>query len=133
MADDPAIRAVVMTGAGSVFRGGFDLSEFERAGADDGFGRELWASSDRYHESVLHFPLPTVAAINGAALAGGFDLAGLWDIRSGGTTAPLAHPGRAFGAPGYGARAAPAAGARAARLPVRGRRSRAPPPPAVAA
>jgi len=94
LAGEPAVKAVVITGAGPVFSAGFDLSEFEKAAGDDAFGRELWASSDRYHETVLHFPLPTVAAINGAALAGGFDLAVLCDIRIAATTARFAHPER---------------------------------------
>ena len=97
LAVDPAVKAIVITGAGPVFSAGFDLSEFEKAAGDDAFGRELWASSDRYHETVLHFALPTVAAINGAALAGGFDLAVLCDIRIATTTARFAHPERRFG------------------------------------
>ena len=102
LAGDPAIKAVVITGAGTVFSAGFDLSEFETAAADDAFGRRLWDSSDRYHETVLHFPLPTVAAINGAALAGGFDLAVLCDLRIASTKARFAHPERTFGDVVYG-------------------------------
>src|SRR5262249_31635794 len=102
LVDDDAVKAVVITGNGPVFSAGFDLSEFERAASDDGFGRELWASSDRYHETVLHFPLPTVAAVNGAALAGGFDLAVLCDLRIASTTARFAHPERTFGDVVYG-------------------------------
>jgi enoyl-CoA hydratase len=102
LAADPAVKAVVITGAGTVFSAGFDLSEFDRAASDDAFGRELWASSDRYHETVLHFPLPTVAAVNGAALAGGFDLAVLCDLRIASTNARFAHPERTFGDVVYG-------------------------------
>ena len=102
LADDPAIKAVIITGTGPVFSAGFDLSEFTRAGEDAAFGRELWASSDRYHETVLHFPLPTVAAINGPALAGGFDLAVLCDLRIAASTARFAHPERTFGDVVYG-------------------------------
>ncbi len=72
LAGDDAVKCVVFTGAGTVFSSGFDLSEFTRAADDDAFGRELWASSDRYHDAVLRFPLPTIAAINGPALAGWF-------------------------------------------------------------
>ena len=67
LATDPAIKAIVITGAGSVFSAGFDLSEFERAAGDDAFGRELWASSDRFHATCLRFPLPLVASVNGPA------------------------------------------------------------------
>jgi enoyl-CoA hydratase len=102
LAADAAIKAVVITGAGAVFSAGFDLSEFDRAAGDDAFMRQLWASSDRYHETVLHFPLPTIAAVNGAALAGGFDLAVLCDLRVAAATARFAHPERTFGDVVYG-------------------------------
>jgi enoyl-CoA hydratase/carnithine racemase len=102
LAGDSSIKAVVITGAGPVFSAGFDLSEFDRAAADPAFSRELWASSDRYHETVLRFPLPTLAAINGPALAGGFDLAVLCDLRIASSTARFAHPERTFGDVVYG-------------------------------
>jgi enoyl-CoA hydratase len=121
LAVDPAVKAVVITGAGPVFSAGFDLSEFEKAAGDDAFGRTLWASSDRYHETVLHFPLPTVAAINGAALAGGFDLAVLCDIRIAATTARFAHPERTFGDVVYGPLHDLVGGAVARELTIGGR------------
>jgi enoyl-CoA hydratase len=97
LAGDESVRCVVITGAGSVFCAGFDLSEFTKAAGDDAFGRELWASSDRYHHTVLRFPLPSIAAVNGPALAGGFDLAVLCDLRIASSTARFAHPERTFG------------------------------------
>ena len=111
----------MITGAGPVFSAGFDLSEFDRAAGDDAFGRELWASSDRYHETVLHFPLPTVAAINGPALAGGFDLAVLCDLRIASSTARFAHPERTFGDVVYGPLHDLVGGAVARELTIGGR------------
>jgi enoyl-CoA hydratase len=102
LAADETVRCVSITGAGGVFSAGFDLSEFTTAASDEAFGRELWASSDRYHETVLRFPLPTIAAINGPALAGGFDLAVLCDLRIASSTARFAHPERTFGDVVYG-------------------------------
>jgi enoyl-CoA hydratase len=102
IARDEKMKCVAITGAGSVFSAGFDLKEFDRAAADEDFGRELWASSDRYHDTVLRFPVPTIAAINGAALAGGFDLAILCDLRVAANTARFAHPERTFGDVVYG-------------------------------
>jgi enoyl-CoA hydratase len=102
LADDEDLRAVVITGAGPVFCAGFDLAEFELAADDPPFAEALWASSDRYHKTVLQFPLPTVAAVNGPALAGGFDLAVLCDIRIASTTARFAHPEITFGDVVYG-------------------------------
>jgi enoyl-CoA hydratase/carnithine racemase len=91
-AADESVKAVVITGAGDVFSAGFDLSEFSTAATDPAFDALLWASSDRFHHRLLTFPLPLIAAVNGPALAGGFDLAVCCDIRVASTTARFAHP-----------------------------------------
>jgi enoyl-CoA hydratase len=85
-----------------VFCAGFDLKEFERAANDASFAASLWASSDRYHRTVLTCPVPTIAAVNGPAIAGGFDLAVMCDLRVTSTTARFAHPERSFGDVVYG-------------------------------
>ena len=64
---------------------------------DPAFGEQLWASSDRYHRTVFEFPLPIVAAVNGPAIAGGFDLAVMCDIRIAADTATFSHPEVTFG------------------------------------
>lgn len=94
---DEAVRVVVLTGEGDVFSAGFDLKEFEQAATDAEFGERLWASSDRYHRTVLEFPLPILAAVNGPAIAGGFDLAVMCDIRVAARTARFSHPEVTFG------------------------------------
>jgi len=96
------VRTVVVTGAGDVFSAGFDLREFESAATDPQFDEVLWASSDRFHRTVLTFPLPTVAAVNGPAIAGGFDLAVMCDLRVASETATFSHPELAFGDVVYG-------------------------------
>jgi enoyl-CoA hydratase len=100
LAGDEQVRAVVLTGAGGVFCAGFDLAEVQDPDPD--FQRALWASSDRYHRTVLEFPLPLVAAVNGPAIAGGFDLAIMCDIRLAATTARFSHPEIRFGDVVYG-------------------------------
>lgn len=102
LAADQALKVVVISGEGTAFCAGFDLSEFDRAFADEAYATELWASSDRYHRVVLHFPLPTIAAVNGAALGGGFDLAVLCDLRIASPAARFAHPEYVFGDVVYG-------------------------------
>lgn len=89
LADDDTVRVGVLTGDGSVFSAGFDLQEFQVT--DPAFQRRLWASSDRFHSTVLRFPLPLVAAVDGPALAGGFDLAVMCDLRVVAESARFAH------------------------------------------
>ena len=102
LATNPLVKVVVITGTGTVFSAGFDLKEFDRASADEQFSRALWDSSDRFHRTVLSFPLPLIAAVNGPAIAGGFDLAVMCDLRVAATTARFSHPERSFGDVVYG-------------------------------
>lgn len=98
LAPDDAVKTVVITGAGDVFSSGFDLREFQEPELSD----QLWASSDRFHATVLGFPLPLLAAVNGPAIAGGFDLAVMSDIRVAADTARFSHPEIEFGDVVYG-------------------------------
>lgn len=93
--DSPAVGVVVFTGQGDAFSAGFDLSEFSRPELFD----DLLASSSQYHRDVWNFPKPTIAAVNGLALGGGFDLATLCDLRIGSESCAFAHPEIKFGAP----------------------------------
>jgi len=89
------IGAVIITGEGRTFSAGFDLDEF---GRPDVF-EDLFNSSSRYHRDLWHFPKPVIAAVNGAAMGGGFDLAVFCDIRLCSATASFGHPEIKFGAP----------------------------------
>src|SRR5919108_3956006 len=98
LAGDDTVKSAVITGAGDVFSSGFDLREFQQPELAD----QLWASSDRFHATVLRFPLPLVAAVNGPAIAGGFDLAVMCDLRIATDTARFSHPEIEFGDVVYG-------------------------------
>lgn len=97
LAEDPDVKVVVITGAADIFSAGFDLSEFQQAGEDEEFHKKLWASSDAFHRTCITFPLPMIAAVNGPAIAGGFDLATMCDIRVGCPETYFSHPEIAFG------------------------------------
>lgn len=102
LADDVSVRVVVIAAEGDVFSAGFDLAEFDRAFADKTIAERLWASSDRYHRRLASVPVPTVAAVNGPAIAGGFDLAVLCDFRVAAPSATFSHPEYTFGDVVYG-------------------------------
>jgi enoyl-CoA hydratase len=93
--DDPSVGVVILTGAGPAFTAGFDLDEFRQPERFDA----LFASSARYHRDVWSFPKPVVAAVNGPAMGGGFDLACLCDLRIASSRAAFGHPEIKFGAP----------------------------------
>ncbi len=119
--DDKSLKAVILTGAGDVFSAGFDLSEFQKIG-DPVFRQTLWESADRFHRALLGFPVPIVAAVNGPALAGGFDVAVLCDIRLGSTKAVFGHVEYTFGDVVYGPLREIVGGAMARDLCLTGRK-----------
>jgi enoyl-CoA hydratase/carnithine racemase len=94
-ATDDRVRVVVLTGTGTSFCAGFDLKEFARPD----LARTIRDSSHRYHLAVWEFPKPIIAAVNGAAFGGGFDLCLLCDMRIAVPDALFAHPEIKFGAP----------------------------------
>ena len=113
-----ATRVVVITGVGDVFSAGFDLDEF----AATELASRLWESSDRWHRTVITFPLPTVAAVNGAALGGGFDLTVMCDLRLCADHATFGHPEHRFSQVVYAPLHDLVGGARARDLALTGRR-----------
>ncbi len=66
-------RAVVLTGAGRAFCAGADLNE--REGMDTEAWRAHHAVLEAAFAAVRELPAPTIAAVEGYALAGGFELA----------------------------------------------------------
>lgn len=83
---DPAVRALVLTGAGRAFCSGQDIKDV----AVDG-SRSLGDSvRERYNGLILHLrrlPKPIVAAVNGVAAGAGFSLALACDLRVAADTA----------------------------------------------
>lgn len=77
---DAAVRAVVLTGEGAFFSGGFNFAASRRDAAAE---QRLYALYRGAHLTLLTLPKPTVAMVNGHAVAGGFVLALACDYRLG--------------------------------------------------
>jgi enoyl-CoA hydratase/carnithine racemase len=68
-AADPELRVVIVTGAGGAFAAGGDIEEFQRV-------RRTPAT-----QALADCPHPVVAAINGACVGGGLEIAASCDLR----------------------------------------------------
>jgi enoyl-CoA hydratase/carnithine racemase len=77
---DPSIRAVVITGAGSAFSAGGDLSLIKRMQEDLEVRTRVFDRSRALFEELRDLAVPTVAAVNGPAVGAGCSLVLLCDI-----------------------------------------------------
>jgi enoyl-CoA hydratase len=93
-ADDPNVWVIVFTGAGNhAFCSGADLKEAaELATAGKPYPQPMMGANRNLFELVLEVPKPTIAAINGAALGAGLELALACDLRVAADDATLGLP-----------------------------------------
>jgi enoyl-CoA hydratase len=87
--DDADVTATVVTGAGSAFCAGFDISQF---GGDEANRRAIVETTEAFFTALVEHPKPLIAAVNGPAVGGGFALALLSDIRLASETATFGFP-----------------------------------------
>lgn len=80
-AGDPAARCVILTGAGPAFCAGMDLDELRGTlGAD---ADVVWSDAEKLaklYDYIYSLPKPSIAAVNGAAVAGGAGLVSVCDL-----------------------------------------------------
>ncbi len=92
LAGDPAVRALVVTGAGPSFCAGADISDL-LSGADPGDPMADVRRANLAAQAALrNFPKPTVAMIRGHCIGGGVEIAACCDLR-------FADPTAVFGVP----------------------------------
>jgi enoyl-CoA hydratase/carnithine racemase len=89
LSGDADVGCVVLTGAGPAFCAGMDTSQF---GGDLEHRRKLVETSTVAFEAIGECRRPIVAAVNGPAIAGGFALALLCDLRVASSEAVFGYP-----------------------------------------
>ena len=94
IARDTSVRAVIITGAGPVFSSGGNVKDMQRF-----FGHDLSPEviREEYRQGIQRIPkalynldVPTICAVNGAAIGAGLDLTCMCDIRIASDTATFA-------------------------------------------
>jgi enoyl-CoA hydratase/carnithine racemase len=84
IANDRAVRAVVITAKGPSFSGGHDLKELtERRSDPDGgraYFRHIMLTCSAMMQQIVHLPQPVIAAVQGTATAAGCQLVASCDL-----------------------------------------------------
>jgi enoyl-CoA hydratase/carnithine racemase len=92
-----AVRAIVITGAGSAFSSGHDLKELSSHLTDPDRGKAYFAkimdACSRMMLSIVRSPKPVIAAVNGIATAAGCQLVATCDLAVASQDARFATPG----------------------------------------
>jgi enoyl-CoA hydratase/carnithine racemase len=92
-----AVRAIVITGAGSAFSSGHDLKELSSHRSDPDRGKAHFAkimeACSRMMLSIVRSPKPVIAAVNGSATAAGCQLVATCDLAVASHDARFATPG----------------------------------------
>ena len=92
-ADDPAARCVIFTGNGPAFCAGMDLDELRGTLGDE--SDKVWDDAAKLaalYEQIYTLPKPTVAAVNGPAVAGGCGLVTVCDLAIAASGAKFGYP-----------------------------------------
>lgn len=92
---DPDVRAVVLTGAGPVFCAGADIGEYATA-TPAGFA-DFTDLANTVVAELAALPKPVVAAVDGPALGGGFELVLAADVAYAADTATFGLPELSLG------------------------------------
>ncbi|MFZ4585520.1 MAG: enoyl-CoA hydratase/isomerase family protein [Acidimicrobiia bacterium] len=90
LANDPTLKAVVVTGGGKHFAAGANIDEF--VVGDPEANRPMIALFRRALDGLGAIPRPVIAAVNGFALGGGFELALACDLRIAADNARVGFP-----------------------------------------
>jgi enoyl-CoA hydratase/carnithine racemase len=81
LADDPGVRALIVTGAGAGFCAGADISDLLGGADPDDPMADVRRDNLAAQAALREFPKPTVAMIRGHCIGGGVEIAASCDLR----------------------------------------------------
>src|SRR5262249_36497570 len=93
--DDGAVRCVILTAAGPVFCAGMDLAELQESLDAPKEASPVWDDAlrlARLYDLIYALPKPTIAAVQGAAVAGGAGLVTVCDLGIAAPEAKFGYP-----------------------------------------
>ncbi len=92
IAQDPAVRVVVIAGAGPAFCAGHDLREIRTSPRREAY-EAVFALCSRLMQRIVGLPQPVIARVHGVATAAGCQLVATADLAVAADTARFATPG----------------------------------------
>jgi len=99
--DEPEVHAVILTGAGRAFIAGADVKEMREMSPSE--AARFSARGNQLMTDIERLPVPVIAAVNGFALGGGFEVALAADFLYAAADAKLGFPEVGLGIiPGFG-------------------------------
>lgn len=96
--EEKRVKAVILYGGEELFSAGFDRDEVQAVVQGKGDYQQFIDSNHLFHQTVFEFPKLLVAAVNGYALAGAFDLTVICHLRVASKGSLFGHPEIRFGA-----------------------------------
>lgn len=96
--DEKRTKAVIFYGGEEIFSAGFDRDEVQAVVQGKGDYQKFIDSNHLFHQKIFEFPKLLIAAVNGYALAGAFDLTVICHLRVASKGALFGHPEIRFGA-----------------------------------
>ncbi len=75
LSNDTQVKAIILTGAGRFFVAGADIKEFVAAFGNEDKGLDMAVAGQAICDEIENMKKPVIAAINGACLGGGLELA----------------------------------------------------------
>lgn len=95
--EEKRVKAVIFYGGEEFFSAGFDRDEVQAVVQGEGDYQQFIDSNHLFHQTIFEFPKLLIAAVNGYALAGAFDLTVICHLRVASKGALFGHPEIRFG------------------------------------